>query len=497
MKGETDTGEPITATTHDSGPQEAKSYGTLLTSEPAVLAAMLLTLGIYYLVPSLPAKALGGLLFFALTLYRPDLHLATVPLVAPLFFRQQPIGTLYFPLPEVVIVVGVAAWAVRDGWTLIKTRKLPSIVGWAKHPAVWLAAALVVIGALWLIIPPGLKRAEALREFRWTILEPIAFFALMLRWLRTERDVWRMVGAWLVAAALVGREGVQQFLFGQAANMEGVVRVTSVFPSATAFGIYIGRPLALGIVLAIFLPAKWRTWRIAAGLLSAVMALGVLLSFTRGAWIGVFVALAGVAIIARHRGMLLALGAAALAGLAIVPFAAAERIRSMFDFSTPDNTGLARGEIWGAALNILREHPFTGIGQDQFLYADPKYGVPQARFFEVSHPHNWVFDFWLRLGLPGLAWAFIALGYFFWRSVRLWRSLRGTALGALMLGLVASMIDFAVHGLLDMAYFTMDLALTFWMTVGLVVLIGRRVTSDVFTRHSSRQIEGEEPRIAL
>ncbi len=465
--------EPTLVADRNPKPSNIRSYRAFATSEPAVLAAMLLALGLYYLVPSLPIKAVGGLAFFALTLYRPDLHLAIVPMAAPLFFRQQPLGTLYIPLPEMVVVVGVAAWVVRDGWTLIRTRKLPPI-GWRRlSPSIWLAGALVLIGALWLIIPPGLRRAEALREFRWTVLEPALFFMLMLRWLRTERDVWRMVGAWLIAAALVGREGVQQFLFGQAASMEGVERVTSVFPSATAFGIYIGRPLALSIVLAVFLPAKWRTWRIAAGLLSVVMGLGVLLSFTRGAWIGVFVALTGVALISRHRGMLVGLGVAILAGLAILPFAQANRITSMFDFSTPDNTGIARGRIWGAALSILRDHPFTGIGQDQFLYADPRYGVPQTRVFEVSHPHNWILDFWLSLGLPGLAWIAIALTYFFWQSIHLWRRLRGTALGALVLGLIASMIDFVVHGLLDMAYFTMDLALTFWLTLGLLVVIKR------------------------
>lgn len=458
--------------------RQRSGYRSLLTSEPAVLAAMLLTLGLYYLVPILAVKGAGLLAFFALTLYRPNLQLAVVPLVAPLFYRQQAIQgllsrDLYFPLPEVVIVTGVLAWLVRDGRALISTRRLPRL-DWIRQPGVWLAGALLVIGTVWLMIPPTADlRWVAIREFRWTVLEPVLFFGLMLRWLRTERDVWRMVGAWLIAAALVGREGAQQFLFGQTWSMEGVGRVSSVFPSATAFGIYLGRPLSLAIVLAIFLPNSWRAWRIASALLAAVMGLGVLLSFTRGAWIGVFLALLAVAVIARHRQLLLAIGGLVVAGLALIPFVNVDRLTSMFNFSTQDNTGVARGKIWSSAINILRDHPFTGIGQDQFLYADAKYGVPQLRFFETSHPHNWVLDFWLRLGMPGLAWAFIALGYFLWQGIQLWQSLRGTALGALTLGLVASMIDFAVHGLLDMAYFTMDLAVTFWLTMGLLVITKR------------------------
>jgi O-antigen ligase len=299
----------------------------------------------------------------------------------------------------------------------------------------------------------------------------------MLRWLRVERDAWRMVGAWLIASALVGREGAEQFFFGQTWSMEGVGRVSSIYPSATAFGIYMGRALPLALVLALFLPARWHTWRIAAALLAVPMALGVLFSFARGAWIGVFAAMLVVAIVTWDRRVLIGLGVAVLGGLAALPFIGVDRIISIFDWSTPDNTGVSRLKIWSAALRILGDHPLTGIGQDQFLYADPKYEVPHVRFLTVSHPHDMLLDFWLRLGLPGLAWLLAALGYFAWRALGLWRGLRGTALGALALGLLASLVDFAVHGLLDMAYFTMDLALTFWLTVGLVVVV-RRLTAN-------------------
>ncbi|MDQ6694646.1 MAG: O-antigen ligase family protein, partial [Chloroflexota bacterium] len=199
----------------------------------------------------------------------------------------------------------------------------------------------------------------------------------------------------------------------------------------------------------------------------------VLASFARGAWIGVFAAVLAVALITRARSLMIALGAGLLAGLVSLPFVKIDRILSIFDFSTQDNTTVARKEIWTAALKIIRDHPITGIGQDQFIYQDPKYGVPQARLFTTSHPHNFLLDFWLRLGLPGLAWILAALGLFFYGAIKLWRGHKGTAVGALILGLIASMVDFAVHGLLDMAYFTMDLALTFWLTMGILAVLRR------------------------
>jgi O-antigen ligase len=489
-----------------TGARHASPLQMLAQSDGAVLTAILLSLGVLYLVPGMISAVVGGALFFALTLYRPNLSLVTVPLAAPLFYRQRafdlsPDRTLYFSLAELIILISVAAWLLRDGWTLLSSKfkvqsskpgvpgsesqarnsalqlpstvyRLPSTV--LRNPTVWLAAAFLLIGVLWLFVPPGIIRNIALREFRVAVLEPVLFFALMLRWLRSPADVWRMVGAWLVAAALVGREAVEQYLFGEATLMEGVGRATSVFPSATALGIYLGKALPVGVVLAVLLPASWRFWRIACALLSVLIGLGVVVSFARGAWIGVFVALAVTALIARNKWLLASLGAAMLAGLAALPFINVTRITSMFDFSTEDNTGVARTKIWTAALKIIGDHPFTGIGQDQFLYQDPRYGVPQLRFFTTSHPHNWVLDFWLRLGLPGLLWLLVALTYFFRQTYLLWTRLRGTAQGALVLGLMASMIDFAVHGLLDMAYFTMDSALTFWLTIGLVTILDRQ-----------------------
>ena len=68
---------------------------------------MLLSLGLFYLVPGMISAVVGGALFFALTLYRPNLSLVTVPLAAPLFYRQRafelsPDRVLYFSPAEII-----------------------------------------------------------------------------------------------------------------------------------------------------------------------------------------------------------------------------------------------------------------------------------------------------------------------------------------------------------------------------------------------------------
>src|SRR4051812_1939622 len=145
------------------------SWAARLRSEPAVLAALALSLALYYLGPG-PTFVVGAVAFFALTFYRPDLQLAMVPLAAPLFYRPRAIGPYFFSLAEFVIVCGVAAWALRDGLTLVRTRSMPALRKLARNRGVWLAGALVLIGALWLLVPDAAHRKVAAYDFWRTVL---------------------------------------------------------------------------------------------------------------------------------------------------------------------------------------------------------------------------------------------------------------------------------------------------------------------------------------
>ena len=71
--------------------------------------------------------------------------------------------------------------------------------------------------------------------------------------------------------------------------------------------------------------------------------------------------------------------------------------------------------------------------------------------------------------------ALVLLQVSFFRSgLRLYSRLgKDPALRALTLGLMASMVDFLGHGMLDNSYFLVDLAYVFALTAGLVAAIGR------------------------
>jgi O-antigen ligase len=87
---------------------------------------------------------------------------------------------------------------------------------------------------------------------------------------------------------------------------------------------------------------------------------------------------------------------------------------------------------------------------------------------DLSHPHNIILDWWTRLGVLGVG-ALIWLEVGFYRlGLRLYGSLEDRELRALVLGLMASMVDFLAHGLIDNSFFLVDLAFVFFLSLGIV-----------------------------
>jgi O-antigen ligase len=177
-------------------------------------------------------------------------------------------------------------------------------------------------------------------------------------------------------------------------------------------------------------------------------------------------------------GALAVAGVAAAAGLAFGPLAQIPRFANLLDLSS--GTSFFRVRLWGSALALIRDHPWLGVGPDNFLYAyRGQYINPEAwQEPNLSHAHNFALDFAARLGLPGLAvivWLLIA---FFRDGLAALRPAfsavqgegrgEGTARSALAVGLLASMVNFLAHGMVDASFFFVDLAFVFCLTVGLM-----------------------------
>jgi len=222
--------------------------------------------------------------------------------------------------------------------------------------------------------------------------------------------------------------------------------------------------------------------RVLAAALALIMLIAVILTQSIGALaIGLPAALIVIALAWRFRvGLGFAIGLGALEGGALLLLPRfIPRLQGIIGLTRASS--VIRTELWHSALNLIREHPLTGAGLDQFLYLyRSRYILPDAyQEPDLSHPHNLILDYWISLGVGGLV-LLIALQFAFWSNALIaYRTVRRGAIGydplrlALVVGAMGSMADFLTHGLVDNSYFVVDLSFVFCFTLALVVWLRR------------------------
>jgi putative inorganic carbon (hco3(-)) transporter len=99
------------------------------------------------------------------------------------------------------------------------------------------------------------------------------------------------------------------------------------------------------------------------------------------------------------------------------------------------------------------------------------YYVQAGTNFErcVSHPHNLFLDFWLSTGVLGLIAGLWLIAVFVILCVRAWREASPEWKGPLTAVLLI-MLATVIHGEVDNSYFLPDLAVIFWLCLGVVTL---------------------------
>jgi O-antigen ligase len=444
---------------------------SVFTREPAQFGLALVTAGIIYLQPHVLVVILAAIILFWIIYHRLDYGLLLALFYAPFFLFPVELARFAFPMAELIILITALAAALRGlaAWGRIRQTSvsgfLPSIrlsaidlgfLGWVTISFVSLAWAS--------------QRAPALTELRTLIIEPALFYAVLRSLRRDTRIDLRLVDGLIASGALVAVIGLIMYAAGQGIITAegGSGRLAGVYGSPNNVGLILGRciPFALAFVLV----GVDRRRRLVAGAALIPMAAALLLSQSAGAlFVGVPVAVGGVILLVYGRRALAPIiGLTAASTALLVVALQSARFERLLDFA--QGTTFFRIRVWASALQAVRDHPVTGLGLDQFLYAfQGRYMMPDAwQEPGLSHPHNIVLDLWTRLGLIGLA-VFAWMQFAFWRSMRqaYLRAQSQSVAYAILIGTMGSMINLLAHGLIDNSIFVLDLAVIFAFLMGI------------------------------
>lgn len=443
--------------------------------------AVLLLLGSQGLVLSLLALAVVGLVL----VLRPEAALPLIVLSLPFYQPSKPIAGKIFSVVEILTVLAFLGWVVNRALRAIAARlaapalprRTPPRRAWSVRAVVarlspldWAIVALVAwsaISMLW-----AAHSREAAREFRTVVLEAGAFYALLRITVTGRRQAWRLVDAWVLGATAAAAIGIGQWAFGQnVITADGVWRVRALYGSPNNLALYLDRVLPLVLAMAVLGGRTLWPWRrVAYAVATLVIAVALFLTYSRGAWlIGVPAGLLFLAAVRGRKTMAVSAGVLAVVLLGVLVLAGTGRLTSLLDSS--QGTTFFRLQLWRSSLSMARDHPLLGVGLDNFLYAyRTRYVLPAAwEEFNLSHPHNLVLHFWLSLGLPGVGLLLWLLTAFFRQAWRTYRRLPAVGQdGLLMLGLMGGMAALIAHGMVDLAFFLVDLAFVFMLMAALV-----------------------------
>lgn len=223
-------------------------------------------------------------------------------------------------------------------------------------------------------------------------------------------------------------------------------------------------------------PRDRRSWTLP---LWVTCGLGLVLTYTRGAWLGFLAGAASLAILLRRLLVLGAIGVGLAMFLVLFPSGTlGDRIRSLGDPSDP--TLRERLYMWQSGLQMVRDRPLTGVGPGRLQAHYPRYVSAEAGRKATSHLHNTPLQILVERGLLGLAawlWLWAA---FFLRGARLLRRIgpgqdleRGLVAGSL-----AAIGGFLVSGLFEYNFGDSEVVMVAYLLMALPFVVERSVSSS-------------------
>ena len=326
----------------------------------------------------------------------------------------------------------------------------------------------------------------------------LVLFALMARLLRSPRLRSWLIAIYLHASLLVSVYGLQQWRRGTDA-LATWVDPESPLAKTTRVYSYLGNPNLLAgylipaVAFSIAAFFVWRSWVAKALALTMVAAntACLLLTFSRGGWIGMVVAIFVLGLLLAHwfsvylprfwRKWLvpIALGTSAslivLAVLLVEPLR--DRVASIFA-GRNDSSNNFRINVWTGVIRLIWDHPdnrvipnyLLGVGPGNTVFNKiyPIYMV-SPRYSALS-AYSIGLELIVETGLIGFAcfvWLLLTTLSQGWLQLQRLRSLASRE-GFWLMAAIASLVGMLSHGLVDTVWYRPQVNTLWWLTIALI-----------------------------
>jgi putative inorganic carbon (hco3(-)) transporter len=330
---------------------------------------------------------------------------------------------------------------------------------------------------------------KAAVNYLGTLTLYLLLFALCARVLRSPRLRSWIIVLYLHISLIVSVYGLRQWFFGATA-LATWVDPESPLSKTTRVYSYLGNPNLLAgyllpaVIFSLVAIFAWQSWlkKALALTMLIVNTAALVLTFSRGGWIGLVVAvLAVMALLVYWKSVEMPpfwrtwslpivlgglIGVLVLAVLLIPQFR--ERVFSIFA-DRKDSSNNFRRNVWDAVFEMIRDRPIFGIGpgHGSFNKVYPLYQRPR---FTALSAYSIFFEVTVETGFVGLAcflWLLIVTFNTALLQVRRLRKLRNGE-GFWLIGAIAILLGMLAHGTVDTVWYRPEVNTLWWLIVALI-----------------------------
>ncbi len=411
----------------------------------------------------------GGSALAIAALVRPEWGVYALVFAVPFgSVRQVHVANFSLNVSEVCVGLVVAGWlaqmVVRRQVVVPRAPLLGPLIIW-----------LSVLTLTWLT---AVSLSASLKETAKWVEVTLLYLFVASRF--DEKTVRRTVVLILLAgvaeavlgmAQFFGRIGPDGFLWSTPVGL--FMRAFGTFEQPNPYAGYLGlvAPLAYGLWLVHGAgrgsgsgPGLWR-WMTRATLYAGVavlLAVAMLMSWSRGAMIGFAAAFVVMNVVRSRRAAAIFLASAfvlaALGAVQMLPSAITQRFVDFLPFlSIPDVSRVEVNPInfaivqrlahWTAAWRMFVDHPWLGVGIGNYGVAYAQYMVPPWTD-ALGHAHNYYLNVAAEAGLTGLAAYLILWVAAIWQALKALRRTSGFARGV-ALGVLGVLVQLSTHNFVD------------------------------------------------
>ena len=381
----------------------------------------------------------------------------------------QRFSPLPFTLLEVMIASTVASWTV---WKYQEIKSggdnLEKLLQRLRTPILLPILIFLLAGLVNSFVAADVR--GGLGIFKAYFLEGFLLYIVAFDFLTQTKQIRFFLSGFLISGLWLSGLGILEWVlrWNPFAPQELFLRdsVSGIYSTKNALGLFLAPVLILSV--------SWLSWEFLGGKKEIVwwlkvgvlvLLLGILVSGSRGAFLGL--ALSAAFVVAwlffdkfKKTRLFAKLLGASFVVLLLGQILFFLNLDSFVPKDSVNNTAQSRICLWDGTKKLIAARPIFGSGLNGFMEVYPEYRTCGEE--DLQYPHNIFLNFWVEVGLVGMV-SFLTICSLQVRG--LLKSNKNSL--PLQVGLIAVFVAVLGHGLVDVPFFKNDLAAQFWLVLAL------------------------------